>query len=202
MTAQEWRLANPMAAYGVAYGFDDIDWANLTRPLLREHLRILEKSSAAEIKNLIRVVKRGKKPPSAGVAENQAVSKMGSTDEVRATIEAEGDNLWRQFTTAKQSFGFGYHARAGVFSGHDLKLYYPTGRLVKIRLAILGGKIKGPLSFTLGNRPGLINVKKLVVHDSNGNVAADFLGENAKDLQVQGTAFLLSSDIARKKQAG
>jgi hypothetical protein len=192
-SAQEWRLANPMAAYGVAYGFDDVDWANLTRPLLREHLRILEKSSVAEIKNFIRVVKRGKKPASAGTAQNQAVSKMGSTDEVRATIEADGDPLWRQFTTAKQTFEFGYHARTGFFSSHDLKLYYPTGRLVKIRLAISGGKIKGPLSFTLASRPGLINVKKLAVHDSNGNITADLLGENAKDLEAQGTAFLLPS---------
>ena len=190
--AQEWRRVNPMAAYGVAYGFDDIDWANLTRPLLREHLRLLEKSSMAEIKNFIKVVKRGKKPQSPVPVQDQIVSKTGSFEAVRATMEVEGDNLWAQFTTAKETFEFCYRAANGLFLRREnrIKLYYPTGRLVKIRLSVSGGKISGPLSFTLAARPGFIHLNKLEVHDADGMAAVSLLGENAKNLQAQGTAFL------------
>ena len=191
-TAQEWRLANPMAAYGVAYGFDDVDWANLTRPLLREHLRLLEKTSMAEIKAFIKAVKRGKKPHSAAIATDHIVSKMGSTGEVRAKMEVEGDELWVQFISAKETFEFGYRAATGLFlrREHSIKLYYPTGSLVKIRLAVSGGKISGPLSFKLSSRPGFIHLKRLEVHDAGGIPVMSLLGENAINLQVQGTAFL------------
>jgi hypothetical protein len=204
--AQEWRLANPMAAYGVAYGVDDVDWANLTRPLLREHLRLLEQSSMAEIKTFIKIVKCGKKSRAATNPNEQIVSKMGSTEAVHAKMEVDGDPLWVQFIASKETFEFCYRVATDVFlrGEHKIKLYYPTGRIVKVRLAVSGGEINGPLSFTLARRPGLIHLNKLEVRDADGISVASMLGEKANNLQTQGTAFLWEprrGDIDRRNNA-
>ena len=39
----EYRLENPIQAFGVAYGWDDIGWANKTIDLVPNYLKELEK---------------------------------------------------------------------------------------------------------------------------------------------------------------
>ena len=43
MTPTEYRLNNPIQMFGVAYGWDDLNWANKTLEFLPNHLRELEK---------------------------------------------------------------------------------------------------------------------------------------------------------------
>jgi hypothetical protein len=42
MTPTEYRLNNPIQMYGIAYGLDDIAWANKTIDFARDHLKELE----------------------------------------------------------------------------------------------------------------------------------------------------------------
>jgi hypothetical protein len=49
----EYRQKNPIQMCGVAYGFDDIKWANDTIGLVREHLQQLEKIDKQTIFNFI-----------------------------------------------------------------------------------------------------------------------------------------------------
>jgi hypothetical protein len=42
MTPTEYRLNNPIQMYGIAYGLDDIAWANRTIDFARDHLKELE----------------------------------------------------------------------------------------------------------------------------------------------------------------
>lgn len=43
MTPTEYRLNNPIQMFGTAYGWDDIQWANKTINMVKEHLTELEK---------------------------------------------------------------------------------------------------------------------------------------------------------------
>jgi hypothetical protein len=42
MTPTEYRINNPIQMYGIAYGLDDIAWANRTIDFARDHLKELE----------------------------------------------------------------------------------------------------------------------------------------------------------------
>lgn len=42
MTPTEYRLKNPIQMYGVAYGWDDIQWANNTIHMVRDHVEALQ----------------------------------------------------------------------------------------------------------------------------------------------------------------
>jgi hypothetical protein len=43
ITPLEYRLANPIQMFGVAYGWDDIQWANNTVHMVKDHLKEIEK---------------------------------------------------------------------------------------------------------------------------------------------------------------
>jgi len=43
MTPTEYRLNNPIQMFGVAYGWDDLSWANKTLEFVTNHLKELEK---------------------------------------------------------------------------------------------------------------------------------------------------------------
>jgi hypothetical protein len=43
MSPTEYRMRNPIQAFGVAYGWDDITWANKTIDFVPEYLKELEK---------------------------------------------------------------------------------------------------------------------------------------------------------------
>jgi hypothetical protein len=49
----EYRLNNPEQMYGVAYGWDDIQWANNTIPMVRNHLEELEKINQGTIDGFV-----------------------------------------------------------------------------------------------------------------------------------------------------
>jgi hypothetical protein len=53
ITPVEYRLKNPIQMCGVAYGFDDINWANNTIGLVRDNLLQLEKRDKQTILNFI-----------------------------------------------------------------------------------------------------------------------------------------------------
>jgi len=53
ITPTEYRLENPIQMCGVAYGFDDIKWADTTIGLVRENLLDLEKKNKQTISNFI-----------------------------------------------------------------------------------------------------------------------------------------------------
>jgi hypothetical protein len=53
MTPTEYRLNNPIQMYGVAYGLDDIGWANKTIDFARDHLKELEIIDNKTVDNFI-----------------------------------------------------------------------------------------------------------------------------------------------------
>lgn len=50
---ERYRAENPIQMYGVAYGFNDLDWANKTIHLVRDYLKNLEQKDIITIENLI-----------------------------------------------------------------------------------------------------------------------------------------------------
>lgn len=52
-TPIEYRLKNPIQMFGVAYGFDDIGWANKTVHLVRENLMELEKKDLKTVDDFV-----------------------------------------------------------------------------------------------------------------------------------------------------
>lgn len=53
MTPTEYRLNNPIQMFGVAYGIDDISWANKTIDLARNHLEELQKMDDKTVDSFI-----------------------------------------------------------------------------------------------------------------------------------------------------
>jgi hypothetical protein len=53
MTPTEYRLQNPIQMFGVAYGWDDIQWANNTIDMVRPHLEEMEKIDNKTVDNFI-----------------------------------------------------------------------------------------------------------------------------------------------------
>ena len=53
LTPIEYRLKNPIQMCGVAYGFDDIKWANNTIGLVKENLLQLEQKDKQTVSNFI-----------------------------------------------------------------------------------------------------------------------------------------------------
>jgi len=53
MTPTEYRLNNPIQMFGVAYGWDDIQWANQTVGMVRDHLLELEQIDKRTIDNFV-----------------------------------------------------------------------------------------------------------------------------------------------------
>lgn len=54
LTPLEYRLKNPIQMCGVAYGFDDIKWAEQTIGMTKEHLLQLEKNNNQTIDNFVK----------------------------------------------------------------------------------------------------------------------------------------------------
>lgn len=54
MTPTEFRINNPLQMFGVAYGWDDIQWANNTIGMVREHLIELEKIDKKTVDNFVK----------------------------------------------------------------------------------------------------------------------------------------------------
>ena len=48
-----YRRRNPIAEYGVAYGWNDIHWANDTIHLVRDHVKILDALDNKTVDNFI-----------------------------------------------------------------------------------------------------------------------------------------------------
>ena len=53
-TPTEYRLQNPIQMFGVAYGLDDISWANKTIDLARDHIQELEKIDEKSVDDFIK----------------------------------------------------------------------------------------------------------------------------------------------------
>lgn len=53
MTPTEYRLNNPIQMYGVAYGWDDMPWANKTIEFVPDYLRELEKIDNKTVDNFV-----------------------------------------------------------------------------------------------------------------------------------------------------
>lgn len=49
----EYRLKNPEFMFGIAYGLDDLEWSSKTLPLVREHIKELDKIDKKSVKNFI-----------------------------------------------------------------------------------------------------------------------------------------------------
>jgi len=58
LTPIEYRLKNPIQMCGVAYGFDDIKWANNTIELVKENLLQLEQKDKQTVSNFIQYWKK------------------------------------------------------------------------------------------------------------------------------------------------
>jgi len=54
LTPIDFRLKNPYQLFGVAYGFDDISWANKTIDLVRDNLEELEKRDSISVDNFVK----------------------------------------------------------------------------------------------------------------------------------------------------
>ena len=54
LTPTEYRLQNPIQMFGVAYGLDDISWANKTIDLARDHIQELEKIDEKSVDDFIK----------------------------------------------------------------------------------------------------------------------------------------------------
>ena len=54
ITPTEYRLSNPIQMFGVAYGWDDIQWANNTIHMVKGHLEELEKIDSGTIDRFVR----------------------------------------------------------------------------------------------------------------------------------------------------
>lgn len=54
MTPIEYRLKNPIQMYGVAYGWDDIQWANNTIRMVRNHVEALQDTDMKTFKSFIK----------------------------------------------------------------------------------------------------------------------------------------------------
>lgn len=54
LTPTEYRLKNPIQMFGVAYGWDDLSWANKTIDFVPNHLRELEKIDNKTVDNFIK----------------------------------------------------------------------------------------------------------------------------------------------------
>lgn len=53
LTPTEYRLLNPIQMFGVAYGWDDIQWANNTIGMVKDHLLELEKIDRKTVDNFV-----------------------------------------------------------------------------------------------------------------------------------------------------
>jgi hypothetical protein len=53
LTPTEYRLSNPIQMFGVAYGFDDISWANKTIGFARDYIQELEKIDQKSVDDFI-----------------------------------------------------------------------------------------------------------------------------------------------------
>jgi hypothetical protein len=53
LTPTEYRLSNPIQMFGVAYGFEDITWANKTIGLARDYIQELEKIDQKSVDDFI-----------------------------------------------------------------------------------------------------------------------------------------------------
>jgi hypothetical protein len=54
LTPIDFRLKNPYQLFGVAYGFDDISWANKTIDLVRDNLEELERRDSISVDNFVK----------------------------------------------------------------------------------------------------------------------------------------------------
>lgn len=54
ITPLEYRLTNPVQMFGVAFGWDDIQWANNTVHMVREHLKEIEKIDKKTVDNFVK----------------------------------------------------------------------------------------------------------------------------------------------------
>jgi hypothetical protein len=54
LTPTEYRLENPIQMFGVAYGWDDLSWANKTVDMVPNHLKELEKIDDKTVDNFIK----------------------------------------------------------------------------------------------------------------------------------------------------
>jgi len=54
LTPTEYRLENPIQMFGVAYGWDDLNWANKTIDMVPKHLRELQKIDDKTVDEFIR----------------------------------------------------------------------------------------------------------------------------------------------------
>lgn len=54
ITPTEYRLANPVQMFGVAYGWDDIQWANSTVHMVKDHLTEIEKIDKKTVDNFVK----------------------------------------------------------------------------------------------------------------------------------------------------
>lgn len=59
-SADEWRAKFPQHKYGLAYGFDDseLEYANNTKHLVKEHIRELEQSGISTVENFIKICRK------------------------------------------------------------------------------------------------------------------------------------------------
>lgn len=53
MTPTEYRIKNPLQMFGVGYGWDDIQWANKTIDMVRDHIVELEKIDKKSVDNFV-----------------------------------------------------------------------------------------------------------------------------------------------------
>lgn len=53
LTPTEFRMENPIHAFGVAYGWDDISWANKTIELVRNHIIELQKIDSKTVDQFV-----------------------------------------------------------------------------------------------------------------------------------------------------
>lgn len=54
LTPEEYRERNPIQRYGVAYGFDDIHWANTTIGQVTDHIKELERRDTETVDNFVK----------------------------------------------------------------------------------------------------------------------------------------------------
>lgn len=58
LSKEQWKKQLPIAKYGVAYGFDDIDWAIQTKDDLRNRLNEIESENTVQVLNFISLIKQ------------------------------------------------------------------------------------------------------------------------------------------------
>ena len=54
VTPMEFRIENPIQLYGIAYGWDDVQWANRTIGMVRDHLIEFEKYCETTVDNFVK----------------------------------------------------------------------------------------------------------------------------------------------------